>query len=649
MSIQSVITAEDVRKLLELFSVSCFKPKENDKRANAVQNKCMELFRVDYKQLITLNNENGELSSSYPSKIIIPDKDYAEKGEIENSNDFDGCRLRELALKARIARCRARFPAPVILYDNKYVCRSATLSCGPEIYGRKGLDILFTANSEESKDATDCASTQSLSSLSSLTISDSSQVFSNVRSRDINLLKYLRVGYICDLMVEKKKVKFCLNITSSEKADKESRYSDFEILSLPYPGCEFFRDYRDNDYYAEGLVFDWTQNFVDADLEIPNTELNRQLGINWTEYRKWDIITLTQNYLKLLLFYLKNFNYSLLIHCISGWDRTPLFISLLRLSLWADGKIHENLSPVEITFLTVAYDWYLFGHNLSDRIQKGEEILFFCFYFLKFISNDAFSIDSFKSSDINKTVKTQLNCSEAEEALFLVNNCSAKISGSSSSLDSSTSTSSFKSQDNGPPIYFPCIDESFVSSGSYPSTPPTLTNSEEGTHFLSNSRAVNECEDEEESVNGFRSTSTEDKSNSKTTPVAIPVGSGKVPENNALYRSDSWQLVSDTGSIRESNHSKEFYSSPESIGSVHSSKNVAQHQSDSKCESTKNAPTFSRSEKLQEVRSIFYNAYSAAIGFRFKNGNELSTGSGISTLLDHIAGTVAKKTSAYYS
>ena len=25
----------------------------------------------------------------------------------------------------------------------------------------------------------------------------------------------------------------------------------------------------------------------------------------------------------------------LLIHCISGWDRTPLFISLLRLSLWA--------------------------------------------------------------------------------------------------------------------------------------------------------------------------------------------------------------------------------------------------------------------------------------------------------------------------
>jgi hypothetical protein len=24
-----------------------------------------------------------------------------------------------------------------------------------------------------------------------------------------------------------------------------------------------------------------------------------------------------------------------LVHCISGWDRTPMFISLLRISLWA--------------------------------------------------------------------------------------------------------------------------------------------------------------------------------------------------------------------------------------------------------------------------------------------------------------------------
>lgn len=51
----------------------------------------------------------------------------------------------------------------------------------------------------------------------------------------------------------------------------------------------------------------------------------------------------------------------ILVHCISGWDRTPLYISLLRLSLWADGAIHQSLKPEEILYLTIAYDWYLFG------------------------------------------------------------------------------------------------------------------------------------------------------------------------------------------------------------------------------------------------------------------------------------------------
>jgi hypothetical protein len=49
-----------------------------------------------------------------------------------------------------------------------------------------------------------------------------------------------------------------------------------------------------------------------------------------------------------------------LVHCISGWDRTPLYISLLRLSLWADGEVHKSLSASDILYLTLAYDWYLF-------------------------------------------------------------------------------------------------------------------------------------------------------------------------------------------------------------------------------------------------------------------------------------------------
>ena len=49
------------------------------------------------------------------------------------------------------------------------------------------------------------------------------------------------------------------SVTSSEKVDKENRYSEFEIMAAPYPGCEFFREWRDNGYMAEGMMFDWSQ------------------------------------------------------------------------------------------------------------------------------------------------------------------------------------------------------------------------------------------------------------------------------------------------------------------------------------------------------------------------------------------------------
>lgn len=103
-------------------------------------------------------------------------------------------------------------------------------------------------------------------------------------------------------------------------------------------------------------------------------------------------MTITQNYMRLLLKYLQDSSSGLLIHCISGWDRTPLFVSLLRLSLWADGVIHQSLDHAQILYLTIAYDWMLFGHNLVDRLSKGEEIFLFCFYMLKHLIDDEFSI-----------------------------------------------------------------------------------------------------------------------------------------------------------------------------------------------------------------------------------------------------------------
>ena len=38
-------------------------------------------------------------------------------------------------------------------------------------------------------------------------------------------------------------------------------------------------------------------------------------------------------------------------HCAcTGWDRTPLFISLLRLSLWADGEVHRSLNAAQMLY-----------------------------------------------------------------------------------------------------------------------------------------------------------------------------------------------------------------------------------------------------------------------------------------------------------
>lgn len=295
--------------------------------------------------------------------------------------------------------CRGRFPLPVILYRGKYICRSATLSGGPEIYTRSGIDYLFygidsvkspTLDEEEAQEAQEHSiGDEQFEEKGS---SDQWQLFDRVRQQDIKLLKTLNVGTIIDFMVEKKKVKFMMNVTSSEKVDKEKRYQDFNIIALPYPGCEFFREFRDNNYSGEGLVFDWNQKTVDADCHVPNESITQHMNINWDEYKNWDLVQITQNYMKLLLKYVQDSSSGLLIHCISGWDRTPLFISLLRLSMWADGVIHQTLNSNQILYFTIAYDWLLCGHHLVDRLEKGEEIFFFCFYVLKYLMDDEYSL-----------------------------------------------------------------------------------------------------------------------------------------------------------------------------------------------------------------------------------------------------------------
>uniref|UniRef100_A0A667XCQ1 Myotubularin related protein 14 n=1 Tax=Myripristis murdjan TaxID=586833 RepID=A0A667XCQ1_9TELE len=321
----------------------------------AIEKRCLELFGRDYKYSV-IHNTNGEVCGHYPRQIVYLEYECTEVQKDRFESTVQISKLQDLVNRSKLARCRGRFVCPVILYNGKHICRSSTLAGWGELYGRTGYNYIFSGGSDDT-----WTESEEVPEDDSAVRNGDSQLFDKVRGHDIKLLRYLSVRYICDLMVENKKVKFGLNVTSSEKVDKAQRYADFTLLSVPYPGCEFFKDYKDRDYTAEGLVFNWNQDYVDAPLTIPVCFTNN-LNIDWSEYQSWDLVEQTQNYLKLLLHIINSDDESgLLVHCISGWDRTPLFVSLLRLSLWADGAVHASLEPAEILYLTIAYDWFLFG------------------------------------------------------------------------------------------------------------------------------------------------------------------------------------------------------------------------------------------------------------------------------------------------
>ncbi|KAF3689368.1 Myotubularin-related protein 14 [Channa argus] len=381
----SVRKSEEIADLIDLFSKTQYRAKEVSYRVEVIEKRCLELFARDYKYSV-IQNPNGEVCGHYPRQIVFLEYECTEVDRDRFESTVQISKLQDLVNRSKLARCRGRFVCPVILYNGKHICRSSTLAGWGELYGRTGYNYIFSGGNDDT-----WTGSEEVPEDDNAVRNGDSQLFDKVRGHDIKLLRYLSVRYICDLMVENKKVKFGLNVTSSEKVDKAQRYADFTLLSVPYPGCEFFKDYKDRDYTAEGLVFNWNQDYVDAPLTIP-ARFTQNLDIDWTQYQSWDLVEQTQNYLKLLLHIINSDDDSgLLVHCISGWDRTPLFVSLLRLSLWADGAVHANLEPAEILYLTIAYDWFLFGHMLPDRLSKGEEIFFFCFNFLKHIVSEKFS------------------------------------------------------------------------------------------------------------------------------------------------------------------------------------------------------------------------------------------------------------------
>jgi hypothetical protein len=118
---QTPVGLDDIKTLLQVFVVSQFRSREPDATTERIQSLCASLFSCDQEteSLLIIGNQTGELSSTYPPQLLVP---------ASHRVPIDRKRLQQLISKAKIARCRCRFPVPVVLFNDKYICRSATLS-----------------------------------------------------------------------------------------------------------------------------------------------------------------------------------------------------------------------------------------------------------------------------------------------------------------------------------------------------------------------------------------------------------------------------------------------------------------------------------------------------------------------------------------
>ncbi|XP_065829731.1 myotubularin-related protein 14-like [Oscarella lobularis] len=561
-----------IEDLLRHFSKSSYKAKKEDAHSEVLLKRCLHLFGRDFSVSL-ISNKSGEMCGHYPHDLILLENDLHQPhlpGRIRECVN-DAGKLTNMMQKAKRARCRSRFVVPVILYQNKNICRSATLATGVEMYGRSGLDWISSIREKVS------AELSGKSEVSKGQSSGSWDLHGQLKNSDISLLKTLNVLHICDLMLEQKKTKYGMIVSSSEKADKDQSYSGFSLLTMPYPGCELFVEYesQSRDDIRGKVKFDWTQAFIDAELSLPPETRDCFSHIDWKTYKKWDIIELTQNYLKLLLRLLHNGDGGLLVHCISGWDRTPLFISLLRLSLWADNVIHQSLEALDILYLTLTYDWYLFGHQLSDRLERKEEILYFCFFFLSEIVSDDFSVSTQKRNHI-----TNEHCNESQGQGGIAAAATAPCLSSSGSLHESTS--SLRSSNSGSP------------SGSRAPPPPPPPNCQKNL-FLN---------DRDEAIQ--RSPATESLTSS---PVSVP----KSATGKRLSRSEGSPSGSPlSGSWLVISAESPKMPRPKTSG-VQRRSSLSDYDSVADRSGSLATTTTRRRQRLEKLREIFMRVYSSAV------------------------------------
>lgn len=123
--------------------------------------------------------------------------------------------------------------------------------------------------------------------------------------------------------------------------------------------------------------------------------------------------------------------------------------------------IHTSLNAHQLLYFTIAYDWMLFGHHLQDRLAKGEEIFYFCFYVLKHILGEEYSVHK-RHNGMKHPVLRNDSDSQLDNVMFDTDSIgpmpltSVSSNLSLNSVCSNVSQNSRDSQDNNPPSVFHC-------------------------------------------------------------------------------------------------------------------------------------------------------------------------------------------------
>ena len=274
-------------------------------KSQMIQQRVIALAKLDYYVSLISNDSsrtpgsvNGsssgsdsyEYCTSYPLDIIIFENERtgpyaiseladgassaASSSHTLQSRVNDAAVLKPLFRLSRFSRVHGRFVCPVILVHNKNICRSSTLAIQAEAIfnnihaaSKQMLGSLWDfagfgggGGGNQTTHATAPVAASSQQQASAVQVGLEGQ-----RAHDIQLLLHTGTSYVADLMVEHRKKKLGVALTSSEK-NEQWRYSHLKLNALPYPGCEFFTEYKAAGHSGLNLFFNWSQSFISSDL-----------------------------------------------------------------------------------------------------------------------------------------------------------------------------------------------------------------------------------------------------------------------------------------------------------------------------------------------------------------------------------------------